>query len=191
MKKLFLSVVMGAAIGIVPTAFAMEVAGVALIDKVMVAENQLQLNGAGVRKKMIFDVYLASLYVSAKSADATQILTAASPRRLQLNMLRTVDAKSLYEALQEGLQHNVSATQLKQLAPKLTELEKIFIEMKSANKGDVIVLDFIPNQGTKISLRGQSLGVIEGDAFAVALLSIWLGKVPVSDDLKAALLGKG
>jgi hypothetical protein len=52
------------------------------------------------------------------------------------------------------------------------------------------VLDFIPNQGTKISMRGQVVGLIEGDAFAAALLSIWLGKAPVNEDLKAALLGK-
>jgi hypothetical protein len=105
-------------------------------------------------------------------------------------MLRNVDAASLYKALLEGLQGNVSAPQLKELAPKMTELEKIFSEMKSANKGDVIVLDFLPGQGSKISARGRVLGLIEGDAFASALLSIWLGRAPVSEDLKEQLLGR-
>ncbi len=103
---------------------------------------------------MVFDVYIASLYVATKTSDAAQVLNSTSPRRMQMNMLRTVDSKSLHEALLEGLQHNVSAAQLKGFAGKLAELEKIFTEMKSANKSDVIVLDFIPNQGTKIAMRG-------------------------------------
>ena len=191
MKKIILSLAMTVFVIIPSTVLAVEMAGVALVEKVIVADRPLQLNGAGIRKKMIFDVYLASLYVNVKTKDATQILIAATPRRMQLNMLRTVEGKNLYEALQEGLQHNVPTEQLKSLAPKLAELQQIFIAMKNANKGDVIVLDFIPNQGTRIALGGQLLGLIEGDAFATALLSIWLGKSPVSEDLKADLLSKG
>ena len=190
MKKIVSAVVLGASMLLALPVSALEVAGTQIVEKIVVAESPLLLNGAGIRKKMVFDVYIASLYVTAKTSDAAQVLNSTSPRRMQMNMLRTVDSKSLHEALLEGLQQNVSAAQLKGFAGKLAELEKIFAEMKSANKGDVIVLDFIPNQGTKISMRGQAVGVIEGDAFATALLSIWLGKAPVNEALKAALLGK-
>ena len=115
MKKLFLSAVLSAAVLIASPVFAVEMAGVSLAEKIVVADSHLQLNGAGIRKKMIFEVYLASLYVGSKTTDAAQILTATSPRRMQLNMLRTVDATSLYEALLEGLQRNVPAAQLKAL----------------------------------------------------------------------------
>ncbi len=170
------------------SAFALEVAGVNLPEKVSVAETPLVLNGAGIRKKMVFEVYVAALYTTAKSNDANAIINATTPRRIQLDMLRNVESASLYQALLEGLQDNLNAAQLKALAPKVAELEKIFTDIKVANKGDVIVLDFLPGKGVKVQVRGQVAGMITGDAIASAMLSIWLGKSPVSDSLKAALL---
>ena len=170
------------------SAYALEMAGVNLPEKVSVAETPLVLNGAGIRKKMVFDVYVAALYTAAKSNDANAIINAATPRRIQLDMLRNVESAALYNALLEGLQDNLSAAQLKALAPKVAELEKIFTEIKVANKGDVIVLDFLPGKGVKVLVRGQVAGMIAGDAIASAMLSIWLGKSPVSESLKAALL---
>lgn len=190
MKKTMFSLLVSAVVLVSASAQAVEVAGIKVPEKMTVAEHVLVLNGAGVRKKMVFDVYLASLYVVAKTSDANAIVNSPTPRKMQLTMLRNVEAASLYQALLEGLQGNVSAPQLKELAPKMTELEKIFSEMKSANKGDVIVIDFLPGQGSKISARGRVLGLIEGDAFASALLSIWLGRAPVSEDLKEQLLGR-
>ncbi|MGL4996009.1 MAG: chalcone isomerase family protein [Deefgea sp.] len=189
MKKILSSLLVSAVVLASASAQAVELAGIRVPEKMTIAEHVLVLNGAGVRKKMVFDVYLASLYVAAKTSDASVVMNSATPRKMQLTMLRNVEAPSLYQALLEGLQGNVPASQLKDLAPKMAELEKIFSEMKSANKGEVIVLDFLPGQGSKISARGRVLGLIEGDAFASALLSIWLGKAPVSEDLKKQLLG--
>ncbi len=190
MKQAFLFSVCFAAILMSMPVHALELAGVNVPEKMVVAERSLQLNGAGIRKKLMFEVYVASLYTVAKTSDAAGVLTSSAPRRMQLNMLRTVEAASLYQALLEGLQNNVSAAQLKEFAPSIAELEKIFLEIKTANKGDVIGLDIVPGQGTKILVRGRQLGLIGGDVFASALLSIWLGKVPVSEDLKSALLSK-
>ena len=60
-----------------------------------------------------------------------------------------------------------------------------------AKKGDVIVLDYIPNQGTKVTIAGTEKGVIPGKDFNDAMLLIWLGDKPVTKDLRAKLLGAG
>ena len=49
---------------------AAEVGGVKLDDKVSVGGQELVLNGAGIRTRAIFKVYVGSLYVPAKAHHA-------------------------------------------------------------------------------------------------------------------------
>jgi hypothetical protein len=49
-------------------------------------------------------------------------------------------------------------------------------------------LTYIPGKGTELALNGESKGVVEGDDFAAALFSIWLGSKPISESLKKELL---
>ncbi|BCL75498.1 chalcone isomerase [Jeongeupia sp. HS-3] len=170
-------------------AYALDVAGISVPDKTEVAGQSLQLNGAGVRKKVVFDVYVASLYTSAKVGDAAAVINAATPRRMELRMLREVSAGTMHESFVDGLKDNASAAELKRFAPQLDALDKVFREVKTVAKGDVIQLDLLPGQGTRVTVRGKAYPPIAGDDFASALLSIWLGKAPVQAGLKAQLLG--
>src|SRR5438045_451562 len=86
-------------------AAAADVGGVKLADKATVGGQELVLNGAGIRSKAIFKVYVGSLYVPAKTTDAAAVL-AKGPRRIQLNMLRNVSADDILNALNEGLKDN-------------------------------------------------------------------------------------
>jgi len=59
-----------------------------------------------------------------------------------------------------------------------------------AQKGAVIQLDYVPGQGTHITLSGKALGPdIAGEDFYRALLKIWLGDNPSDNSLKRDLLG--
>ena len=58
-----------------------------------VGGQELVLNGAGVRTRAIFKVYVGSLYVPAKATTAAAVL-AKGPRRIQLNLLRDVTPTS-------------------------------------------------------------------------------------------------
>ena len=49
---------------------ALEVAGVKLADKVQVGNETLQLNGAGLRTKWFFKVYVSALYLPQKQTSA-------------------------------------------------------------------------------------------------------------------------
>src|ERR1700681_2013686 len=84
------------------SAGAAEVGGIKLDDKVAVGGQELVLNGAGIRTRVVFKVYVASFYLPAKATDLSGVLGKA-PRRIQMNLLRTLAADQLVDALNEGL----------------------------------------------------------------------------------------
>ena len=63
-----------AALVMATSAWAIDVEGVKLDDKASVGGQELVLNGAGLRKRAIFKVYVGSLYVPAKARTAQDVL---------------------------------------------------------------------------------------------------------------------
>src|SRR5256885_16582131 len=95
----------GFAITIALAAMAADVGGVKLADSTSVGGQELVLNGAGIRTRAIFKVYVGSLYLPAKAASVDAVL-AKGPRRIQMNLLRSLSADQLADALAEGLKGN-------------------------------------------------------------------------------------
>ena len=170
-----------------PSVQGAEVAGVKLDDKVSLAGRELALNGAGLRTRVVFKVYVASLYLPQKAGDLAAVL-AAAPRRVQLNMLRTLSADQLVEALNEGLEANNAPADLSAIRKEIDQLSAIMKAFKEVKEKDVIALDFLDG-ATRISWNGELKGTIPGAAFNEALMRVWLGDKPVQPDLKKALLG--
>lgn len=168
---------------------AAEVAGVKIDDKTRVGTSELVLNGAGLRKRVFFQVYAIGLYLPQKSADAAAVLQQPGPKRVGIHMLRDVSADAFTEALAEGIRANHSETEMKALEPRIKELSAIMAEIKEAKKGMAISLDWT-GEATQLTVQGKPAGKpIAGEDFYRALLKIWLGDKPVQDDLKRALLG--
>jgi Chalcone isomerase-like len=166
-----------------------EVAGVNLDDKTQVESRELVLNGAGLRKRLFFNVYVMGLYLPEKKSDAAAVLALAGPKRAAIHMLRNVGADTFTEALVEGLRANTSEAEYKALEPRVQELSAIMAEIKEAKKGVQIALDWTAS-GTQVLVNGKPAGKpIAGEDFYRALLRIWLGDKPVQDDLKKSLLG--
>jgi hypothetical protein len=171
------------------TASAAEVAGVKLDDKTQVESRDLVLNGAGLRKRVVFNVYVIGLYLPEKKADPAAVLQLAGPKRAAIHMLRDVGAEQFTDALVEGLRENHSEGDYKALEPRVKELAAIFAEIKEAKKGMTITLDWT-GSATQLTVNGKPAGKpIAGEDFYRALLRIWLGDKPVQNDLKRALLG--
>ena len=168
---------------------AAEVAGVKLEEQIQ--PGNLVLNGAGLRKRLFFQVYAIGLYLPKKTADAEEAIASPGPKRVAIHMLRNVGAAEFSEALAEGIRANHSDAEAKALEPRVQELAAIMAEVKEARKGMAISLDF---QGKEMQLLvdGKPAGrPIAGEDFYRALLRIWLGPRPVQDDVKKALLGGG
>ena len=167
--------------------YAAEVGGVKLQDKVAVSGQELVLNGAGIRTKAIFKVYVGSLYVPAKAADLAGVL-AKGPRRIQMNLLRNLSADDLVNALVDGLKDantEQEATAVKAQTDQMIAIMKAFGEVK---EGNVVTLDFVDG-ATLIGFNGAAKGTIAGEPFNRALTKIWIGDKPVQTDLKKAMLG--
>ncbi len=167
-------------------AAAAEVAGVTIAEK----DGALVLNGAGLRKRAIFQVYAIGLYLPEKKTAAADAIGATGAKRVAIHMLRDVGADQFGEALADGMKDNHSEADMKALEPRLKQLSAIMAEMKEAKKGMRITIDWQPGTGTRVTVQGQPAGaVIPGEDFYRALLRIWLGDNPVQADLKKALLG--
>ena len=170
-------------------AFAIEVGGVKVDDKASVGGQELVLNGAGVRTRAIFKVYVGSLYVPAKATDLGAVL-AKGPRRIQMNILRNLTPDQLVDALVDGLKENNSADELDAVKTQQAEMVTIMKSFGDVKEKDVVTLDFADG-ATKIALNGAAKGSIAGEAFNRALTKVWLGDHPVQPDLKKAMLGGG
>ncbi len=145
------------------------------------------LNGAGIRTRVIFKVYVASLYLPQKASDLQSVL-AANPRRIQLNLLRTLSAEQLADALNDGLAEANTPADVAAVKPQADQLLAIMKAFKEVKEKDVVTLDFVDG-ATKVGWNGETKGTIPGAAFNQALTRIWLGDKPVQADLKKALLG--
>jgi hypothetical protein len=178
-----------AIIGWMGVAAAAEVGGVKLADKASVAGTDLVLNGAGIRSRAIFKVYVGSLYLPQKSADAAAAVGGAGPKRVQMNMLRTVPADDFAGALNDGLKANNTEAELAAVKGQVDQLQSIMKSFGEAKEGAVVTLDHVPGQGTVVGLDGKPRGTIPGDPFNKALMKIWLGDKPIQSDLKKAMLG--
>ena len=166
-----------------------EVAGVELAESVKLSEDAtaLVLNGAGIRKKLFFSIYLASLYLPTATNDAAAILQADEPSRVQMDMLYSeVEKEKLVKAWNEGFTANHSAEALAPLQDRIDRFNGMFETLVA---GDRVQLDYLPAQGTRVVINGTERGVIPGQDFNRALLKIWLGESPVTASLKRNLLG--
>ena len=177
-----------AALLAVPGLQAAEVAGVKVDEQIKVGGSELVLNGACLRTKVFVKVYIGALYVSQKANTPAALLDAATPRRMNLRMLRDVDSDSLYGALRDGLKDNNSEAELAALKGPVDQFAEIMKKIGTAKNGDTVSLDFTVD-GVGVSLNGEVRGKVASAPFARALLKVWLGENPVDASLKKALLG--
>lgn len=168
-------------------AFAVEVAGVKLDDKLSLGGQELVLNGAGIRTRAILKVYVGSLYLPAKASNPAGVL-AKGPRRIQLNLLRNLSADQLIDALVDGLRENNSEQELVAVKAQSDQLVTIVKGFGDIKEGNVVTLDYVEG-ATRVALNGQAKGSIAGESFNQALTRIWLGDKPAQADLKKAMLG--
>jgi hypothetical protein len=168
---------------------AADVGGIKVEDKATVGGRDLVLNGAGLRSRLMFKVYVGALYLPQKTANAADAVSRDQPRRMTLLLQRDVSADALLEALRAGLAENNSQAELDRIKPQVEQFYGIFKTVGEAKAGQVINIDYIPGEGTRILLDGQPKGSIAGENFNTALMKTWLGDHPVQESLKKALLG--
>lgn len=170
---------------------AVDVAGIKFDDTITVAGQQLKLNGAGLRTKVIFKVYAAGLYLTEKKSTVPEVLAVGGPRRVAITMLREVSSEDFGKAFTDGLNANTAKEERNKILPQIMKFGEVFAQTPTLKKGDQLSLDWVPNEGTQCYLNGKKIGELMPDvAFYNAVLRIWLGDHPADSSLKPALLGE-
>lgn len=176
-----------------PPAMALEIEGVKVADKITLGKNgpQLVLNGAGVRHRMAFiKVYVGALYLTGKKADAEEVLKDPSAKRVLMHVLiDELTAKELTASLNNALAANHIPAELALIESRIQELNRMMASIGVIKKGGVVLIDYLPGIGTRVSVNGEEKITIKGEDFFQALLRIWIGKKPVDGRLRDAMLG--
>jgi len=185
MKKLCL-IVLVAAMAAASASFAATLAGVTVPDTALVNTTPLVLNGVGLRTKFFFKIYVGGLYLTQKASTTDAVLAQTGPDRLLMHMIYAVDRRQFADAWHDGFKDNNP-----QMSSAVkADVEQFIAYFGNSKKGDVITLDYVPGQGTRVSWNGTSRGNIPGEDFHKALLNVFLGPEPPTRALKKGLLGQ-
>lgn len=167
-----------------------EVSGIKLDDPIDLYGTKLQLNGAGIRYKAIFKVYVAALYLGKKAATPDEVYAAQGPKRISVTLLREIDSNELGKSFTKAFQENAPKTEMSKLIPGLLKMGQVFSDQKKMLAGEGFSIDWVPGTGTVISVKGKPQGEpIKEVEFFNAMTRIWLGAQPADWKLRDELLG--
>lgn len=169
----------------------LEISGIKLDDPIDLNGTKLQLNGAGIRYKAIFKVYVAALYLGKKAATPDEVYAAQGPKRISVTLLREIDSNELGKSFTKAFQENAPKAEMSKLIPGLLKMGQVFSDQKRMMSGEGFNIDWVPGTGTVISVKGKPQGEpIKEVEFFNAMTRIWLGSQPADWKLKDELLGK-
>jgi hypothetical protein len=168
-------------------AFALDVAGVNVSPTVVVRQKTLSLNGAGIRKKFFFKIYVGSLYTERKVTSTAQLLADPGEKLVRMNFVyKKVDKGDIVKTFAEGLENNSPAVAQSAEA-------KAFLSWFTSDfvAGDTVDISLAPDGTVSASQNGKALGTVRSPALAQGVLLIWFGEKPADADLKQGMLGNG
>ncbi len=152
-----------------------------------VGQADLTLNGGGIRKKLIFKLYTAGLYVPTKTKDGNAVINSKEASAIRLAITSSmINSDNMSEAILEGFEKSTN-NNLAPIQAKIDELLNTFTK-ESIDVGNVFDITYVPGEGVKTYKDGNLKSTIEGEAFKKALFGIWLSDNPVDANLKKGLL---
>jgi hypothetical protein len=171
-------------------AATIDISGVKVEDSAEVRGSKLALNGAGIRYKGPFKVYVAGLYTGKPAATWDDVVGQPGPKRIMITMLREIEANEFGKLLTRGMEDNTGKAEMSKLVPGLIRMGEIFSEHKKLVAGDVFSIEWVPGVGSTITIKGKAQKEpFKEPEFFKAVMGLWLGPVPADFKLKDALLG--
>lgn len=183
---------------------AVEKAGVTVPETIKVGEDELILNGTGIRKKFGFKAYVAALYLEKKTTVSENIINADEKMSFTMTWLRVGDDRKINLVFFKSFAISVKAPVAKiytknsdygVLSEKIVQF-MAWVSTKATARHDVWTYKYVPGEGTHVYIYHEEkkseeyMGVIPGLEFKKALLRIWLGeRQAVGEKMKKDLLG--
>jgi hypothetical protein len=146
-----------------------------------VGNHHLTLQGQGIRSKFfVIDLYSVALYLPRRIPDVRHIWDADVPKALRVEIL--------YGG---SLPDKIPTSWSRELLPSLTFEQKDAVAEAWAtlSAGDTIRLTYTPESGTSLVVGNRLVLSDPDDALMRAFLDLWVGKSPVSKELRGSLLG--
>jgi hypothetical protein len=193
-KRLAAAIVAVVALGSTEPASAQAVVveGARYESTVLLGGERLVLNGVGVRRRFVFDIYAGGLYVPQRASRTEELVTQPGPKRVALRFLRDVDGELFVTSLHNGLKANHSESELARWKPQVDALTRTIQTIALARRGDSVNFEYTPEDGTRVTVNGVTRGpLIPGADFYAAVLRVWLGETPADAGLKKGMLGSG
>lgn len=169
----------------------LELSDVKLDESIKLHGATLQLNGAGIRYKAVFKVYVVALYLEKKALTPEEVIATPGFKRISITALRDIDANELGRGFTQAFEKNVPKIDMSRLVPGLVRQGQMFAAQKKMMAGESLTIDWVPGTGMVTSIKGKPQGEpIREIEFFNAMTRIWLGSQPVDWKLKDELLGK-
>jgi len=186
MRLRFLSItIIALLISMSINAQSISVSGATFPATMKIGDKTVEYNGAGVRTKYFFKLYVAALYIQSKSTNAQSIIDQDIASAIRLKMMSSkVTRERFIETVRDGFSTSSEGKASKQEIDALMRLFKT--EFK---EGDDIILMYFPQSGIEVYMNGKHLGGVKGLEFKKALWGIWLGKTPADKSVKNSMLG--
>jgi hypothetical protein len=170
-------------------AMAGDIFGVTVPDTVNVANQELKLNGAGVRTKFSSKYAVASLYLREPKATTEEIIAEPGPKRLSEVLMQSSTADRFAEGFMSGMRNNASKDERTKVVLSMLKFGQIFSAISDVKKGDIWSADWVPGTGIVFQVNGKQAGeAINDPLFYSMFLRIWLGDHPLDSTLKRTLL---
>lgn len=158
-------------------------------SKVIIPEicADMPLNGAGVRNKFFFDLYIAALYLPSQNSNAKEIINKDEKMGIKLIILSSmISSQKMKSATMEGFEKALDGN-TETLKEEIETFMGVFKE--KIQKNDIYDFVYTPEVGVDIYKNGTYQKTIKGLFFKQALFKIWLGENPVQKNLKTKMLG--
>lgn len=160
---------------------------VVLPYKVTFGEEELTLNGAGMRSIIGIDTYSGGLYTKQKFTDSKVILDSDEPMAIRLNIVsKKVTNARMVKVFRNGFDDALFGN-TENMDERINDFLKLFSSPMQIN--DYFDLVYVKGKGIKTFKNGEELGFIKGRDFKYALFKIWLGNEPACKLIKGGMLG--
>lgn len=161
------------------------ISGVAIPDKLKVQNEELTLNGAGIRIKYFMDLYVGSLFLVQKGSDAKAIIKGEEPMAVRLNIISgMITSDRMEESVNDGFEKATNGD-LSKIQVQVDRMLDVFSE--EIEIGDEFQFNAYKNT-VDIYKNGDKLTTIKGKEFKEALFAIWLGDKPADKALRRKML---
>ena len=144
------------------------------------ASSNLAIKGLAIQEKFREPIFYAATFAEEATTN-DELASLSSPFQMEARFIvEQYSARQNHQLWVGAILINNSREKLK---PMAGAFKKFSASMKTPmKKGDRLLFNFVPEQGTEITLNGVKIGEIEQPDFQSALLASWYGKRPPSKE---------